>query len=140
MEVDLSQAQVRWFMIQAGQPTPDQPTVPELADRLRAVRLIQEELDELQDAFLPPDRQHDDVDLVEVADAIADILVTAFSAACLCGIDIAPVLTEVQRTNAKKFKGGYRREDGKWMKPADWQPPNIEAILAAQGWEKSDYQ
>lgn len=29
--------------------------------------------------------------------------------------------------------GGYRREDGKWIKPVNWQPPNWDRILKEQG-------
>ena len=28
--------------------------------------------------------------------------------------------------------GPYRRDDGKWIKPPDWQPPDIESIIKAQ--------
>ena len=35
---------------------------------------------------------------------------------------------EVHRTNMEK-RNGSRRADGKWMKPAGWQPPCIAEML-----------
>jgi hypothetical protein len=29
--------------------------------------------------------------------------------------------------------GGYKREDGKWVKPATYSPARIEPIVAEQG-------
>jgi len=42
-----------------------------------------------------------------------------------------------QETEAHAFSAGYvfKREDGKHMKPKDWQPPDIAGELKKQGWE-----
>jgi predicted HAD superfamily Cof-like phosphohydrolase len=45
------------------------------------------------------------------------------------GVDLRPFFCEVHRTNMLKFDGGYKREDGKQMKPADWKPPRIAKML-----------
>ena len=42
-----------------------------------------------------------------------------------------PVFREVHRSNMSKV-GGYKREDGKWVKPATYSPAVIEPILAEQ--------
>jgi predicted HAD superfamily Cof-like phosphohydrolase len=34
-----------------------------------------------------------------------------------------------------EFRSGYRRNDGKWIKPASHKPPAIGVLLEAQGWE-----
>ena len=47
------------------------------------------------------------------------------------GIDIRPIWDEVHRTNMAK-EGGGSRTDGKIMKPAGWQPPDIAGLLARQ--------
>jgi predicted HAD superfamily Cof-like phosphohydrolase len=48
------------------------------------------------------------------------------------GIDMDPVFREVHRSNMSKV-GGYKREDGKWVKPATYSPALIDPIVAAQG-------
>lgn len=46
------------------------------------------------------------------------------------------LLEEVDRSNLAKFgPGGRRREDGKWVKPDDWQPPDIKGVLQKLGFE-----
>lgn len=46
------------------------------------------------------------------------------------------ILEEVDASNLAKFgPGGRRREDGKWLKPDDWQPPRIQEVLAEVGFE-----
>ena len=47
------------------------------------------------------------------------------------GIDMEPVFKEVQRSNMSKV-GGYKREDGKWVKPPTYSPADIAPILALQ--------
>lgn len=44
------------------------------------------------------------------------------------GIDLRPFFREVHRTNMLKLSGPVR-EDGKKLKPPDWMPPRIEAML-----------
>jgi predicted HAD superfamily Cof-like phosphohydrolase len=44
---------------------------------------------------------------------------------------MAPVFREVHRSNMSKI-GGYKREDGKWVKPPTYSPAAIEPILAEQ--------
>lgn len=72
--------------------------------------------------------------IVQVADAIADGHVVLSGTSVVCGIDEAPVFAEVMQANFKKY-GGPMREDGKQLKPPGWQPPDIEAVLLAQGWD-----
>lgn len=90
--------------------------------RLR-VDLIREEFDELQEAVV-------DEDLVEIADALADLVYVTIGMAITYGIDLRPVWNEVHRTNMMK-EGGGLRADGKILKPAGWQQPNIAAALEA---------
>lgn len=87
--------------------------------------LIQEELDELSDAFVSGS-------ITDVADGIADLLYVVYGTAVQCGIDIEPIFQEVHRSNMTKV-GGYKREDGKWIKPSTYDPPNIKQVLKKQG-------
>jgi predicted HAD superfamily Cof-like phosphohydrolase len=91
--------------------------------RLR-VRLIEEEFDELKEAMAGGD-------LAAVAKEMADLLYVVYGTAVSYGIDMDPVFREVHRSNMSKV-GGYKREDGKWVKPATYSPARIEPILAEQ--------
>jgi predicted HAD superfamily Cof-like phosphohydrolase len=42
-----------------------------------------------------------------------------------------PVFHEVHRSNLSKV-GGYKRVDGKWVKPPTYSPASLEPILDAQ--------
>jgi predicted HAD superfamily Cof-like phosphohydrolase len=92
--------------------------------RLR-IRLIQEEFDELKESMAMGN-------LASVAKEMADLLYVVYGTAVSYGIDMDPVFREVHRSNMSKV-GGYKREDGKWVKPATYSPALIEPILAEQG-------
>ena len=101
------------------------PSVPDERTQALRVRLIQEEFDELKEAFKKNDLPH-------IAKELADLLYVVYGTAISYGIDMEPVFQEVQRSNMSKV-GGYKREDGKWVKPATYSPANIAPILALQG-------
>jgi len=97
------------------------PTVPSAEDRTLRMSLIREEAQEFFDATA-------NQDFDEVADALADLIYVAIGAAITWGIDLRPVWDAVQRSNMAKV-GGSKRADGKWLKPAGWQPPDIKSAL-----------
>jgi predicted HAD superfamily Cof-like phosphohydrolase len=89
--------------------------------------LIEEEYaEELIDAIAAGDR-------VEQLDALIDILVVTIGAINSFGADAEAAWNEVMRTNFAKIdpETGLvrRREDGKVLKPDDWQPPNLKDLL-----------
>ena len=102
-------------------------TVPtelnEETKRLR-VRLMQEEFDELKEAMAAGN-------LAAVAKEMADLLYVTYGTAVSYGIDMEPVFQEVHRSNLSKV-GGYKRADGKWVKPPTYSPAHIDPILEAQ--------
>ncbi len=100
------------------------PQVPDAGTRALRLSLIQEELDELREGFARED-------LVEVADALADLLYVTYGAAVSCGVDLAPIFAEVHRSNMTKV-GGTRRADGKWIKPVTYSPARIEPLIVSQ--------
>jgi predicted HAD superfamily Cof-like phosphohydrolase len=69
--------------------------------------------------------------LPEIADAIADAIYVLHGLAVSCGIHMDGVWNEVQASNMAKV-GGAVRADGKILKPAGWQPPDIAGVLASQ--------
>ncbi len=99
---------------------------PALTRRVMRRRLLREELVELDEAIA-------ENDLVEVADAYADIIYILLGSALVhIGKErFIKVWDEVQRSNMAKCTDGKLvvREDGKVLKPEGWTPPDIAAIL-----------
>jgi predicted HAD superfamily Cof-like phosphohydrolase len=87
-------------------------------------RLIHEEFEELKEAMAKND-------LAGIAKELADLLYVVYGTAVSYGIDMDPVFREVHRSNMSKV-GGYKRDDGKWVKPLTYSPAAIEPILAQQ--------
>lgn len=102
------------------------PTIPNKKIQKLRKDLIQEELDELVDAF-------EEENLVEVADALADLLYVVYGTAISCGIDIDPIFQVVHESNMSKV-GGHMADNGKWIKPPTYHPPTegIRDILDEQ--------
>lgn len=82
--------------------------------------LIREELEELKTAMM-------DYDLIEVADALGDLLYVVYGTAVSYGIDMQPIFDEIHRTNM--LKTFDKNKAGKSLKGPDWKPPQIEKIL-----------
>lgn len=70
-------------------------------------------------------------DLSAVAKEMADLLYVVYGTAVSYGIDMEAVFHEVHRSNLSKV-GGYKRADGKWVKPATYSPASLEPILDTQ--------
>lgn len=118
------QDMVKEFHMEFGISVMPVPCIPEKKISLLRCRLILEELEELVEAF-------DQNDIIEVADAIGDLLYVVLGTAVSCGINIQPIFEEIHRSNMTK-KGGVLREDGKLIKPPTYSPPNIKDILLEQ--------
>lgn len=101
------------------------PCIPNEKDSTLRVELIAEELLELEEAL-------EEKNVVKVADAIGDLIYAVLGCAVSCGIDIEPVFMEIHRSNMTK-KGGYKAENGKWVKPATYEPAKLLPILIQQG-------
>lgn len=99
---------------------------PALTRRSMRWRLLKEEVEELEEAIM-------ENDVLEVADAYADIIYIALGSAIMhIGKErFIRVWDEVQRSNmAKCVDGTLRmREDGKILKPEGWTPPDIEGAF-----------
>ncbi len=117
-------ADVLAFNLKFGAAVAPLPSMPDPDVAELKVRLVIEESHELTDAIHRSD-------LPEVADAVADLVYVALGLAQAFGIDMRPVWQAVHASNMAKV-GGQRRDDGKILKPADWQPPRIEGVLARQ--------
>ena len=115
---------VKEFHIAFGQRVGEKPYLPNTDERSLRVRLLSEEFEEYRSAEY-------DNDIVEIADALADIIYIACGTAVSYGIPLDKVFEEVHRSNMAKLVDGkvLRREDGKIQKPEGWKPPDIEGVL-----------
>ncbi len=93
------------------------------------VRLLEEETREFAEAARSRD-------LVEVADALADVLYVILGTANVLGIDLEPIFKEVHRSNMTKQSPGDT--PAKAIKGPDWSPPDIRGELLRQGWKPDD--
>jgi len=127
LAITTHQDQVREFMELVGQNIPPHPIDVSKEVHTLRIGMIEEETEELWAAIAKKD-------LVEMADALADILYVTYGYALTLGIDINEVFAEVQRTNMAKAPNGVitRREDGKILKPEGWKPSDIAAIIEKQ--------
>ncbi len=87
--------------------------------------LIKEELDELSVAIK-------DEDIVEVADALTDLIYVVYGAGHSFGIDLDKCFAEVQRSNLSKLNIDGKpiyNENGKVMKGPNYSKPNLKQFL-----------
>ena len=139
---------IKSFMQKVGQDTPEGAVVPDEKTRILRAKLILEEALETVDALgvhvhiegieiVEEGLQYSgggEINLQEVADGCADISVVTMGTLIAFGIDDEPLLEEVDASNLRKFgEGNYRREDGNWMKPPGWTPPDIMGAID-KGW------
>jgi len=92
------------------------------------VRLLREEVEEFADAT-------ERLDIVAIADALADIVYVAYGSAITYGIELDAVVREVHRANMSKLDQAGRpvlREDGKVLKSQQYRPPDVTAVLEGQ--------
>ena len=115
------------FMEAFGQDVQFEPTWPDFNTRELRLELIAEELDELSDAIA-------DRDMIQIADALTDLLYVVYGAGHTFGIDLDECFQEVHRSNMSKLGENGRpihREDGKVMKGPGYFEPDLEGILGA---------
>ncbi|MDA7588080.1 nucleoside triphosphate pyrophosphohydrolase family protein [Candidatus Pelagibacter sp.] len=114
------------FMKTFGQEVKMKPSFSsEKINKLR-VDLIKEELDELQEAMK-------NSDLLEVADALTDILYVTYGAGHAFGIDLDKCFDEVQNSNMSKLGENGEpiyNESGKVMKGPNYFKPNLSKFVS----------
>ena len=116
---------VKTFMNTYGQEVKEKATFPENKIVQLRIDLIEEELNELKEAVK-------NNDIVEVADALTDILYVTYGAGHSFGVDLDKCFDEVQRSNMSKLgvdgKPIYN-ESGKVMKGPDYFAPDLKKII-----------
>ena len=113
------------FMKTFGQEVKTKPSFG--TDKINKLRLdlIKEELIELTEAI-------NNKDLLEVADALTDILYVTYGAGHAFGIDLDKCFEEVQNSNMSKLDENGKpiyNEHGKVMKGPNYFKPNLKKII-----------
>ena len=114
------------FMKTFGQEVKTEPSFStEKINKLR-IDLIKEELQELNEAM-------NNNDLLEVADALTDILYVTYGAGHAFGIDLDKCFEEVQNSNMSKLGGDGKpiyNESGKVMKGPNYFKPDLSKFVS----------
>jgi len=101
------------------------PTLPDFNLAALRLDLIEEEVQELRDGL-------GNQDLLEIADALTDILYVVYGAGHSFGIDLDDCFNEVHRSNMTKLGEDGRplyREDGKVMKGPNYEEPDLKQFV-----------
>ena len=118
-------SKVGTFMKTFGQEVKDKPAFS--TDKINKLRidLIKEELEELTEAM-------NNNDLLEVADALTDILYVTYGAGHAFGIDLDKCFEEVQNSNMSKLDENGKpiyNESGKVMKGPNYFRPDLSKFV-----------
>ena len=116
---------VKNFMETFGQEVKSSPSFSSSKINELRYNLIKEELDEFRQAL-------DNNDLLEVADALTDILYVTYGAGHAFGIDLDACFQEVQNSNMSKLgKDGKPifNDQGKVMKGPNYFKPDLSKYI-----------
>ena len=116
---------VKAFMNTYGQDVKEKAEFPENKIVQLRISLIEEELNELKEAIK-------NKDIVEVADALTDILYVTYGAGHSFGVNLDECFDEVQRSNMSKLGEDGKpiyNDSGKVMKGPNYFAPNLKKII-----------
>ena len=119
---------VKTFMDTYGQEVKNTPEFPDSKIVQLRIDLIQEELNELKEAI-------NNNDIIDVADALTDILYVTYGAGHSFGVDLDSCFNEVQNSNMSKLGDDGKpiyNESGKVMKGPNYFKPNIKKIIGLE--------
>jgi len=116
---------VKIFMETFGQEVKNKPSFS--SDKINTLRynLIKEELNELKLAL-------DNKDILEVADALTDILYVTYGAGHAFGINLDKCFEEIQNSNMSKLDNNGKpifNESGKVMKGPKYFKPDLSKFI-----------
>ena len=121
---------VRKFMETFGQEIKKKAEFPNIKITELRYALIKEELNELKEAI-------DKKDIIEVADALTDILYVTYGAGHAFGINLDKCFAEVQNSNMSKLSSDGKpiyNDKGKVMKGPNYFKPDLNKFIA---WKKT---
>ena len=117
---------VKQFMQTFGQEVKTKSSFSDEKTNQLRLDLISEELEELKNAMISKD-------LLEVADALTDILYVTYGAGHAFGINLDKCFDEVQNSNMSKLGSDGKpiyNESGKVMKGPDYFKPDLSKFLS----------
>ena len=117
---------VKLFMNTYGQEVKDKAEFSDAKTNKLRIDLIKEELEELTQAM-------NDKNLLEVADALTDILYVTYGAGHAFGIDLDKCFDEVQNSNMSKLGEDGKpiyNESGKVMKGPNYFKPDLTKFVS----------
>jgi len=101
-------------------PISNFPTLIDLKSFARRVRLINEELSEYCKAV-------SDCDIVEISDALGDLLYVIFGTCVEHGLPIDEIFEQIHMSNMSKV-GGTIDKSGKLIKPENYRPVDLSWV------------
>ena len=116
---------VKEFMETFGQEVLNKPKFPNDKTIKLRIDLIKEELNELEEAI-------NNNNLVEVADALTDILYVTYGAGHSFGINLDACFEEVQNSNMSKLDRNGNpiyNDNGKVLKGPNYFEPNLKKFI-----------
>ena len=116
---------VKKFMQTFGQDVQFKASFPDAKIQNLRLKLIEEELSELKEAIKSKD-------IVEVADALTDILYVTYGAGHAFGINLDQCFKEVQDSNMSKLDENGKpiyNENGKVLKAPYYREPDLKKIV-----------
>merc|ERR1719359_1138763 len=151
-------AMVREFTQGAGQPTPERPRAMTKDEVFFLAKMMLDEIMEFTATVAGPaeskaalkgfidaskdipqetyESENDVAKIADQADALCDSYYYSLNAACKAGMNLSSVFQAVHAANMAKrdpATGEFiKRADGKIIKPAGWQPPDIVAEMRTQ--------
>ena len=114
------------FMKTFGQEVKTKPSLSTKKINKLRIELIKEELEELTEAM-------NNKDLLEVADALTDILYVTYGAGHAFGIDLDQCFEEVQNSNMSKLDENGKpiyNDSGKVMKGPNYFKPDLSKFVS----------
>ena len=117
---------VKQFMQTFGQEVKTKSSFSDEKTNQLRLDLISEELEELKNAM-------ESKDLLEVADALTDILYVTYGAGHAFGINLDKCFEEVQNSNMSKLGADGKpiyNESGKVMKGPDYFKPDLSKFIS----------
>ena len=145
------QQQVKEFMTLVGQDCPAKPVIPDDQTAILRSRLTVEEtlefvyangitmsllidgitihITDLSDLIF--EKTHE-ANIVEIADAVADMGYINNGSALACGIDMEEIEQAVHENNMTKITTGYKDDNGKFRKGPDYKPVDLSPIIEKQ--------
>jgi predicted HAD superfamily Cof-like phosphohydrolase len=126
---------VEEFMMGFRQEVKTSPEFPDSNVVDLRIRLIAEELQELCESV-------ENEDIIEVADALADLLYVVYGAGHAFGIDLDECFEEVHESNMSKLDDDGNpiyRDDGKVLKSDNFFEPDLKRVLKRPEWKENKF-